>query len=627
MVPALPKDMYHAYNDSLNITDNPEFFPGVKLNYTENVLTGRDEDALALIGVREGGLISGYERWTWGELKENVRRARSALLRLGIKKGDVVAALMSNCPWIIALFLASASIGAIFTSISPDMGVEGCVARLSQVKPMIIFADSHQTYKGQRRSLRQRIRDIKAALKSNCYLYVVPLTNEATGFSSLNDFLSFSRQEDKLMYERLPFSTPLTIVYSSGSTGPSKCIVHHHGTILNYKKIALLHNSLMPSDVVFQFSSTSWILWNIMNGHLSTGAALICYDGSPLYPDASHLLKILEYHRATFFGTSPRYMLELEMAGREKGIKPSNYDLSSVRLITTTGATLTTEQFRWFYSRDGFPSHIHLSSVAGGTEIASSWLASNPAGPVWAGEMQMFALGHDVDVADPETGLSIKHTGGPGELVCRSPFPSMPVYFLGDEQDGGPKAPGKKYRDAYFDRFIDVGVKCWAQHDWIVYNPRTGGSQIQGRSDGTLNPSGIRFGSAEIYSVSESTHFTTKRGISDTLCVGRKRLHDKDEAVFLFIKMQPGHKLTQELKDELAGAIRTGLSPRHVPKFMIEIKEIPVTINGKKVEIAVKKLLSGVDVKASSTVANPECLNEYRQYRDIEDPRRRESKL
>lgn len=341
-----------------------------------------------------------------------------------------------------------------------------------------------------------------------------------------------------------------------------------------------------------------------MNGHLSVGATLVCYDGSPLYPDAGAMLKVLEKHNCTYFGTSPRYLLELEMSG----IKPADFDLKDLRMVTTTGATLTAEQFHWFYK--AFRKDIHLSSVAGGTEIYTSWMASDSSAPVYAAEMQIPALGQDVDVADPETGETIKHTGRPGELVCRSPFPSMPIYFHGDTD-------GAKYKEAYFERFEHV--KVWAQHDWIQFNPRTGGAQIHGRSDGTLNPSGIRFGSSEIYNVVESPRFNTR--IADTLCVGRKREYDKDETVFLFVKMKDGHAFTEKLKAEVNDAIRTLLSPRHVPRFMFQVQDMPYTINGKKVEIVVKKMLSGMDVTVSSTVTNPECLVEYRQYRDVEHVR------
>ena len=605
MVPALPHNVREAYDNNATIDQNPEWFRGVHINYAENVLEGRDLEQTALIGIREGEDLEG-EKWTWGMLRENVRKARSALLRLGVERGECVAAMMSNSNWIIALFLACASMGAVFTSISPDMGLEGCVSRLRQVTPVIVFADSCQTYKGKKRSLREKIAETIQAIPRTPKVFLIPLggSGEQMDFQPLDDFLANASASDKLEYLRVPFSAPLIILYSSGTSGPPKCIVHQHGIIIQLKKIAKLHNSLTSNDVVFQFSSTSWVLWNIMNGHLSVGATLICYDGSPLYPDASTKLKILERHKCTYFGTSPRYLLELEMSG----IKPAKFDLSHLRMVTTTGATLTAEQFHWFYT--AFRRDIHLSSVAGGTEICTSWMASDPSAPVYAAEMQIPALGQDVDVADPETGETIKSTGEAGELVCRSPFPSMPIYFYGDEG-------GKKYKEAYFERFENLGV--WAQHDWIQFNPRTGGAQIHGRSDGTLNPSGIRFGSSEIYNVVESPRFNSV--IGDTLCVGRKRQHDKDETVFLFVKMKDGHALTDKLKKEMEDAIRSLLSPRHVPRFIVQVEDIPVTINGKKVEIVIKKIISGMDVKVSSTVANPRCLEEYKKYRDIEHVR------
>jgi acetoacetyl-CoA synthetase len=431
-----------------------------------------------------------------------------------------------------------------------------------------------------------------------------------------------------MTYTRVPTNHPLVIVYSSGTTGEPKCIASPHMSILNYKKIALLHNSLTALDTVFQYSSTSWILWNVMNGHLSVGATVICYDGGALYPNPSTLLNICSKFKATYWGTSPRYLLELE----QSGIKPSDYDLTSLRLVTTTGATLTGEQFTWFYSDDNFPKRIHLSSVAGGTEIASSWIATDPAGPVYADEMQMWALGHDCDILDSEsqTGESIALTGRPGELVCRAPFPSMPCRFWGDEGN-------TKYHAAYFERFpipIPMGPKSnsnpaetatqhdyldvWAQHDFITMNPLTRGVQILGRSDGVLNPSGIRFGSSEIYNIVQGPTFNSL--LADTLCVGRRRQADQDETVFLFVVMAPGQeeKFGEDLVRKIKESIATALSPRHVPKFVKRVSEIPYTVNGKKVEIAVKKVISGQKVKVSSTVVNPGCLREYEKYVGLE---------
>ncbi|KAL1960832.1 hypothetical protein VTO42DRAFT_5815 [Malbranchea cinnamomea] len=601
LIPPLPPHITRAYDDSLPMSAVPPFFEGLHLNYTENVLTGKDPNAIALIGLRESDYLNG-EYVTWRQLEEKVRVVRSALIRNGIKEGDRVAAIVSTSIWAVVLLLASASIGAIFSSISPDMGVEGCVSRLQQIEPAILFADSDMSYKGKKTSLDAKIKEVVAKLSKTPKVFVIPITNESkSSFPLVAEFLSKARDTDALRYNRVPFTHPVYILYSSGTSGPPKCLVHQHGVILQLKKIAILHNSLGPKEVVFQYSSTSWVLFNILNGHLSVGATNILYDGSPLWPDATTMLKILEKFRVTYWGTSPRYLLELQAT---KIIPRDSYDLSSLRMVTTTGATLTAEQFKWFYKV--FP-YIHLSSVAGGTDIASSWLASDPSGPLYAGEMQMFALGMDVDVADPETGESILHTGKSGELICRSPFPSMPVFFWGDKDN-------KKYKSSYFERFDNICV--WAQHDWISVNPVTGGTVMHGRSDGVLNPSGIRFGSAEIYAISEGPAFNSE--IEDTLCVGRRRKHDKDEVVFLFVKMRGNNPFTSDLEQRLRSAIRSGLSPRHVPKFIIQVPEIPVTINGKKVEIAVKRIISGEKVKVSSTVANPKCLEFYEQFATLE---------
>ncbi|KAK2739670.1 hypothetical protein FQN57_006504 [Myotisia sp. PD_48] len=605
MIPELPSGITKAFDDSVPLNKVPAFFKEVKLNYAENVLTGRDPNATALIGLRESDPLNG-EHVTWAQLIERVRVVRSALLRHGIKEGDRVGAIVSTSVWSIVLLLATVSIGAIFSTISPDMGVEGCVTRFQQIEPAIIFVDSDMSYKGKMTPLDAKIKAVMQELTKSTLLFVNPIGSRSTSsFPLLDQFLAKASKSDALVYNRVPFSHPLFILYSSGTSGPPKCLVHQHGIIIQLLKIAFLHNSLGPGDVVFQYSSTSWVLFNIMNGHLAAGATLVLYDGSPLWPDATTMLKILEKFKVTYWGTSPRYCLELEAS---KVIPRDEYDLSTLKLVTTTGAPMTADQFRWFYKV--FPG-VHLSSIAGGTDIITSWIATDPAGPVYAGEMQMFALGMDVEAAHIETGEDITHTGESGELICRTPFPSMPVFLWGDKD-------GKKYNSSYFERYDHICV--WAQHDWISVNPVTKGVVMHGRSDGVLNPSGIRFGSAEIYNISEGPAFNGR--IEETLCVGRRRADDKDEVVFLFVKMRDvnGQQQTMkpELEQQLRNAIRLGLSPRHVPKFIVQVPEIPVTINGKKVEIAVKKIISGKKVVVSSTVANPDSLKYYEQFAALE---------
>ena len=603
--PPLPSSMTKAYDDTVPMSHNPPFFPGLENNYTENdIFANPDPDAIALIGIREGQDIYRHqgEVLTWRQFREQVRLTASALRRSGIKKGDRVGALVANSNWAIVLFHAAAAIGGIFTSISPDLGLEGCISRLQQVTPSILFVDSDAIYKGKAAPTAQKLDQILDKLKPTPAVYVIPVVSSNSKYPSINDFLSKAKSSDELTFTGVPFNYPLMICYSSGTTGAPKCIVHQHGLIIQVKKISTLHNGLGPKDVVMQYSTTSWVVFYVMCGHFSVGAALVVYNGSPLYPDAKQLLRICDRYKVTFLGASPRLLLEVEMS---KSIPKKEFDLSQLRLVYTTGATLSVEQYRWFYR--SFPPHVHICNTAGGTDTSTSLIALDPCAPVYAGEMQVLGLGMDVDIADPVTGDSIAHTGESGDLFVRKPFPSMPCFFWGDKD-------GKLYRSAYFERFENIDV--WAMHDWLSKNPKTGGYMMHGRSDGVLNPSGIRFGSGEIYSIVETSPFTNH--ISNSLCVGRRRPQDSDEQVFLFLVMKPNHSFTPELRNEIKQAIRHGLSARHVPKFVLAVPEIPVTINGKKVEIAIKQVLSGNDVKPSATVQNPETIEWFKRFRNLD---------
>jgi acetoacetyl-CoA synthetase len=479
LVPRLPPDTTKAYQDNVPMRHIPKFFPNLRLNYAENVFYANpDPRATALVEIREDEPIKpGAGRVImWREFRESVRRVASALKASGVKEGDRVAAIVANSSWAVVLFYAAASMGAIFTCISPDIGVDGCVSRLRQVAPKILFLDSHVLYKGKLSPTTDKVRAVMAALRRHLECFTIPLTSTTGGAtSSIDDFLLRASPNEPLEFRRLPFSHPLMICYSSGTTGAPKCIVHQHGLILQHKKNSVLHNNLSHGDVVMQYSSTSWVVFYTMCSQLSAGASLVLYNGSPLYPSATQLLRICEVFKVTYLGVSPRLLLEIEMS---KTAPKLEFDLSSLRMVFTTGAPLSVEQYRWFYRT--WPATVQISNTAGGTDTATNVIGVDPCGPVRAGEMQILSLGMDIDVLDPESGESIAHTGKAGEMVIRKPFPSMPCCFWGE--DGH-----KLYLAAYFEKF--PALDCWAVHDWLYRNPATGGYVMPGRSDGVLSKS------------------------------------------------------------------------------------------------------------------------------------------
>ncbi|EXJ76281.1 acetoacetate-CoA ligase [Cladophialophora psammophila CBS 110553] len=607
-------DFHSLLEDAGTLFPPPSFFPQIRLNFAENLLAGKVKEEIAIHACNEGGM--NLRSVTWEELLSMVRQAADAMASFGIRIGDRVAAVISNRPETMALCLAALSLGAIWSTSSPDMGEQGILDRLLQIRPKLVFGETAVFYNGQMRDLRAKHGNCAAKLAdtSEFQRYILLeqegfLFNEHSQNAMVVTWSNFVDQGKgrELNFVQLPFSHPGFIVYSSGTTGPPKCIVHSAaGLLLQVKKDSILGFDVHDGDVLLQYTTTGWIMWAMVLCGLAYGGEVVVYDGSPLKPDKLALLRLVEKLKVTLLGTSARYLSDLKAAN----ICPrETLDLSSLRTVTSTGSTLAADICEWFYDK-GFPKHIHLASTSGGTDLACSLVSGNPMLPVHSGEIQCESLGMAVGVADlsKQSFRSVKEKGEPGELVCTMPFPSQPSSFWG--QDGA-----KRYQASYFERF---GTRVWNQGDFVQMNVRTGGYLMLGRSDGVLNPSGVRFGSAEIYDVVEK--FSE---IDDSICVGQRRATDTDESVILFVKMKGNIELHDDMKERLRQAIKSAHSPRHVPKHILQVPEIPYTINGKKIEIAVKQIISGKKVTPSGTVANPHCFKLYEKFVNIDDILRR----
>ncbi|KAL0578860.1 hypothetical protein V5O48_003140 [Marasmius crinis-equi] len=588
------------------IPEVPTWFPGARLNYAENLLW-RNDDGTALIAGGEQGRI---EKCSFRELRLNVREMAAAMRANGVVAGDRVAAIITNSIIAVTLALAATSIGAIFSGTATDMGQDGILDRYRQIRPKLIFSETEAQYAGKRLDLIPKAAAVIKALRDTGLQRAILLPSTITGKNigmngvpnvfTLPEFLA-SGDNRELVFEQLPFSHPVYILYSSGTSGPPKCIVHSAGgALLQSKKDAMLSKDIRQEDVHFQYTTTGWLLWKYMLTALSVGATVVLYDGSPFYPDIKTYLKFVSDQDANFFGTSPRFMSEVQ----GHNINPLEVaPFSSLRVVSVTGAVLTPPMFEFTFN--AFGGNIYLISTSGGTDIFCSLVSGAPTLPVYTGETQYKALGMKVEVFD-DAGNNVEEKGEPGELVVTRPHPSLPIQLWGDTPDG------KKLRETYFSQFPGI----YQHGDFMVVNRDTKGIMILGRSDGVLNPSGVRFGSGEIYTVLE--RLTGASGIDDTICIGQRRPQDKHERVLLFIKMRKGRSLTKQLENEIRSAIKNALSSRHVPEYIFEVEDIPYTVNGKKIEIAIKQIVSGSTMKPSGTVANPESLKLYYKYKDIE---------
>ena len=560
------------------------WFEGATLNYAEHALRQRDE-RVALVARSEQG-----ERRTWSraQLADDVARARAGLRRLGVRRGDRVAGLLPNGGEAVIAFLATVSLGAVWSSCAPEFGVSSVLERFRQIEPTVLITVLSYRYGGKLFERAADVAQIMAGLPSlRATVCVGPIETE---FPNAISFQSLLVDYEPLSFEAVPFEHPIWILYSSGTTGVPKAIVHGHGgMLLEHLKALALHLDLTEKDVFFWFSTTGWMMWNMLVSGLLVGATVVLYDGSPAFPGLLTLWKLAEEERISYFGSSAPYLLACQKAG----VEPQKHcDLSAIRSLGTTGAPLPASGFGWVYTH--VSQHLLLGSVSGGSDVCTAFLLSCPLMPVHAGEIQCRGLGAKIEAFD-EAGKSV--TGEVGELVLTAPFPAMPIYFWGD-------GDGARFIDSYFGMFPGI----WRHGDWVKITA-SGAAVIYGRSDSTLNRGGVRMGTSEFYRVVEQIP-----EIADSLVVDTGSLSDASGTLYLFVVLAPGAVLDTTLRRRIATEVRRELSPRHVPDQISSVPAVPRTLNGKKLEVPVKRLLLGASpesVASRDTLANPSALDAF----------------
>ena len=564
-----------------------QFFPDARLNFARNLLRkSTDEPAIYFRAEDKAERVL-----TWRELHSEVSRLQQALRAEGVGPGDRCAGFVPNAPQTVIAMLAVASLGGVWTSCSPDFGVSGVLDRFGQTAPKVLFTADGYWYGGKSHDSLARVREFLPRLPSVERVVVLPLLSDAPELDGLPRAITLPDlcrpfEATELVFEELPFNSPLYIMYSSGTTGKPKCIVHGiGGTLLQHLKEHQLHCDVRPGDRVFYFTTCGWMMWNWLVSALASEAAIVLYDGSPFRPAPSVLFDYADAAGITLFGTSAKFIDALA----KEGIEPrETHDLGTVRAILSTGSPLVPKSFDYVY--ESIKADVQLASISGGTDIIGCFVGGNPLVPVYRGEIQGRMLGMAIEAFDDDA--SPVPVGGQGELVCTRPFPSMPLGFFDD-------ADGARYRAAYFERFPGI----WCHGDIIAFT-QTGGAVIYGRSDATLNPGGVRIGTAELYQVVERFD-----EVAEALAIGQQWAGDT--RIVLFVRLREGHVLDDAMRLRLKRSIREGCTPRHVPAKILQVADIPRTKSGKITELAVRDVVHGRSVKNRAALQNPEALDLY----------------